>query len=95
MREEGTLTGSGLELRLPCRVAAAFSSLAFLASSSAASLASCTSFSAFHSLRLFIRRSSMGVISTWKRLNSCRSGRQLVIPVSSSPQCEKNKPLTL
>lgn len=62
------------ESRLPCLVAAALSSLAFLASSNAASLASCTSFRAFHSFRLFNRRSSMGVISTWKRLNSCRSG---------------------
>lgn len=58
---------------LPCLAAAAFSacsSLAFFASSSAAILASCTSFSAFHSFLLFRRRSSMGVISTWKRLNS-------------------------
>lgn len=64
---------------LPCLAAPAFwasSSLAFLASSSSASLASCTSFSAFHSFLLFSRRSSMGVISTWKRLNSWGAGEE-------------------
>lgn len=61
------------EIFLPCLAAAAFwaaSSLAFLAASMVAILASCTSFRAFHSFLLFIKRSSMGVISTWKRLNS-------------------------
>lgn len=62
---------------LPCFSPSVFwvaSSLAFLASSRAASLASCTSFSAFHSFLLFSRRSSIGVISTWKRLNSWGAG---------------------